>query len=191
MNVDEGEADPTARYSIMALVLRIFASRNANTPPPVVSLSRSPFLQSLLTSVLLDKSTPLFQREMVTLLMIMPYMAVYTPTRLREILPPLLLTLSRALCWKERTSPRSGADDDSDEESAAKSARRRRMSTSRFVDNNDPGPYDVNVVSESLTPPEIDWAIARMLSHRTRPAHVPHKTYTTFRTSAWKFRNAT
>lgn len=160
-------AEPTSRYPIMALVLRVFTSKT--TLPPVIPLSRSPFLQSLITSVLLDKSTSLFQREMITLLIIMPYMAVYTPSRLREILPPLLLTLSRAICWKERQISPFGDSADSDDDDVndlhRQAMKKRGTSSSRFIDNEDPGPYAGNVIIEAMTPPSIDWIILRELDY--------------------------
>lgn len=156
-------AEPTSRYPIMALVLRVFASKT--TLPPIIPFSRSLFLQSVITSILLDKSTSLFQREMVTLLIIMPYMAVYTPSRLREILPPLLLTLSRAICWKERHVSHSEDSQDSDDNDLSdlyrRAMKKRSTSSSRFIDNEDPGPYAGNVVFEASTPPSIDWIILR------------------------------
>ncbi|KAF8317163.1 hypothetical protein DL93DRAFT_2055741 [Clavulina sp. PMI_390] len=92
--------EPTARYPIVALLLRVFASKSAL--PPIVSLAKSAWIDSFFTSLLVDKSTALFEREMITLLIILPYMAVYAPTRLRRLLPKLLASLSRAICWKKR-----------------------------------------------------------------------------------------
>lgn len=150
-------ADPPARYPIMALVLRVFSSKISL--PPILSFSRSTFLDSFFTSLLVDKSAALFEREMVTLLIIMPYMAVYTPVRLREVLPTLLATLSRAICWKQRSAPRKEDDDTMNGAEMAPFVGRPSPSNV-FVDNEDPGPYAGNVIVESTaSTPQLKWVV--------------------------------
>lgn len=138
----------------MALVLRVFASKSS--PPPILSLARSSFLDSLLTSLLVDKSTALFQREMVALLIIMPIMAVYAPVRLRELLPPILATLSRAVCWKTGTSKKGRENEWGMTDVPAFVG--TPLQKDVFVENEDPGPYAA--LNEPATPtPELNWVI--------------------------------
>lgn len=151
-------ADSAARYPIMALVLRVFASKTSL--PPIVSLSRSAFIDTLLTSLLVDKSTALFEREMVTLLILIPYMAVYAPVRLRELLPTLLATLSRAICWKQQPSPKNSSVHDDSFVAETTGFVGKSLPSNLFVDNDDPGPYAGNVHAEPATSaPELEWAV--------------------------------
>ena len=150
-------ADPVARYPIMALVHRVFASKH--TLPPIVSLSRSLFLESMVTSILADKSATLFERELIALVIIMPYMAIYAPSRLRELLPSLLATLARAICWKDDVQGKLG-DDETQTESLTEGFIGNHSSVSVFVENEDPGPYAENMIAElTARASESDWTV--------------------------------
>lgn len=150
-------AEPTARYPIMALVLRVFASKHIL--PPVISLSRSPFLESVMTSILVDKSATLFEREVIVLVLIMPYMAIYAPSRLRGLLPVLLAALARAICWKEESQGLTG-DDENQGRTQAERLAGKHSPAAIFVENEDPGPYSSTVIAESPTPvSELDWVV--------------------------------
>jgi hypothetical protein len=150
-------ADPMARYPIMALVLRVFASKDIL--PPILPLSRSLFLESVMTSILVDKSVALFEREMIALLLIMPYIAIYAPSRLRKLLPVLLATLARAMCWKEDPRGMNG-DGGNQGESQVEKFIGRHLPTAIFVENEDPGPYAGTVIADATTPAsELDWIV--------------------------------
>lgn len=141
----------------MALVLRVFVSKH--TLPPIVSLSHTLFLDSMMTSILVDKSATLFEREMIALLIIMPYMAIYAPSRLRELLPALLATLARAICWQEKPHG-IFADHENQSESQAEEFIGKHLLAPLFVENEDPGPYAQNIVAELTNPfPEPDWIV--------------------------------
>ena len=141
----------------MALVHRVFASKH--TLPPIVSLSRSLFLESMVTSILADKSATLFERELIALVIIMPYMAIYAPSRLRELLPSLLGTLARAICWKDDVQGKLG-DDETQTESLTEGFIGNHSSVSMFVENEDPGPYAENMIAElTARASESDWTI--------------------------------
>lgn len=106
-------AEAASRYAILALVLRVFSTRPKL--PPIVALARSNFFDTFLTSTLVDKSTILFEREIVLLLISLPYLAVYSSARLMEILPTLLAVLGRALSWNAESTTKPKGDESDDD----------------------------------------------------------------------------
>jgi hypothetical protein len=106
-------SEPSSRYSILALIIRVLSSRGAL--PPIVALSRSPFLKSLTDSILAEHSPHLFHREIAALVLASPYFAVYAPDSLVEMLPDLLAILGRTL--SRRTDLRVGSDTEEDNRS--------------------------------------------------------------------------
>lgn len=116
-------ADVPSRYPILALILRVFSTRGQL--PPLLALSRSAFLDAILTSTLVDKSAPLFEREIVLLLIVVPYFAVYAHHKLLHILPTLLAALGRALSWNaESPAIKLNTDESDDDENRNEDIRR-------------------------------------------------------------------
>jgi hypothetical protein len=69
---------------------------------PIVEFGNSPLLMSLLRSMLIDNSGTLFSLQLTALTKLLPFFIVKSSSRLKEILPELLVTLARAICWQPR-----------------------------------------------------------------------------------------
>jgi hypothetical protein len=152
-------SNPSARFNITTLLAQIFSWKIKS--PPIVELVQSPFLDTFITSLLVDSSATLFGKQIITLLMLLPHMAVRTPEKLREILPDLLAILARALCWKSRSPLADFEDPDDDLETHGyKGASPRPVMRAVFLERND---HDIastghGVDYNALTVrPELDW----------------------------------
>lgn len=148
-------AHRSARLHLSAL-LATFLSLKPSTSI-ISAFVSSPFLKTLLTSLLVDNSTTLFETQIVTLAMALPQLAVRARDTLIEILPTLLAILARALCWKPKklvTTPDGGSPGGSDDgiQRAQKLA-----SKAIFIVGNDKDGHKLIDLDEVSVNPQLSW----------------------------------
>lgn len=82
-----------------------------------------PLLDSLLLSLMVDKSSTLLEIETTTLATLLPQFAVYAPDALTRILPYCFAILARVICWRPRSEPSDSWKTERDISDSAKNPR--------------------------------------------------------------------
>ncbi len=94
--------NPSARLQILIL-LNLFTSYPGFRDSASILVTH-PLTASVMTSLLIDKSTTACSVGLTLLVKLLPLLAVHACEKLKEMVPQLLLVLSRLVCWKERVS---------------------------------------------------------------------------------------
>ncbi|KAK0240261.1 hypothetical protein EDD85DRAFT_927358 [Armillaria nabsnona] len=94
--------NPSARLQILIL-LNLFTSSPGFRDSASI-LATHPLTASVMTSLLIDNSTTACSVGLTLLVKLLPLLAVHACEKLKEMVPQLLLVLSRLVCWKERVS---------------------------------------------------------------------------------------
>ncbi|KAG7452630.1 uncharacterized protein BT62DRAFT_880086 [Guyanagaster necrorhizus] len=94
--------NPSLRLQILIL-LNLFTSSPGFRNSASI-LATYPLTSSIMTSLLIDNSTTACSVGLTLLVKLLPLLAVHACEKLKEMVPQLLLVLSRLICWKERVS---------------------------------------------------------------------------------------
>ncbi|KDQ10321.1 hypothetical protein BOTBODRAFT_147832 [Botryobasidium botryosum FD-172 SS1] len=103
--VDMYFTSPENRLQLSILLLNFF---QAPTAIPIKELTESKLFDTMLCCLQIDNSTSLFALLIHCLNMILPTLTVCETGKARVVLPCMLATLGRALCWRKRTKDDGG-----------------------------------------------------------------------------------
>jgi hypothetical protein len=106
--------DPTSRLQLFML-LNLYTSGPSFESSSKV-LADHPMMTSVLSSLMLDKSSTACTAGLTLLVKLLPIFAVHAREVLKSMLPRLLAVLARLMCWKERPASGLPTDDHPNEE---------------------------------------------------------------------------